>query len=67
MPDKKALTRSFESELRSLPVELVPPDPAGLERSRKPRLPLAPAPAHLPAVDAERGILNKLIDRIKHL
>jgi hypothetical protein len=66
MTDKKSSNRVFEAELRSLPVELVPPDPAGLERARKSR---AAADNRLQpnGPEAERGVLDKLIDRIKHL
>ena len=66
MADKKSLTRTFEAELRKLPVDLVPPDPAGLDRSSRLRQPFAQA--NPPAVlDAERGIVDRLIDRIKQI
>jgi hypothetical protein len=62
MPDKKTLTRTFETELRTLPVELVPPDPAGLKRPN-------PVPQANPAgsVSAERGVVDRLINRIKRI
>jgi hypothetical protein len=66
MPDKKNLTRTFASELRSLPVELVPPDPAGLQFARKPgqdedqsRQKTVP--------EGNRGLVDRLIDRIKRI
>ena len=66
MPDKKTLTRTFAAELRTLPVELVPPDPAGVQSARKPkpgddRLPPLPLPA------GERSLVDRLIDRIKRI
>jgi hypothetical protein len=66
MADKKSLTRTFEAELRKLPVELVPPDPAGLHHPS--HLRQASAQANPPTVlDAERGVLDRLIDRIKQI
>lgn len=66
MTDKKNLTRAFEAELRSLPVELVPPDPTGLDRQAKQR----PQPGQQSAqmtLDPERGLVDKLIARIKRI
>jgi hypothetical protein len=66
MTDKKNLTRAFEAELRSLPVELVPPDPAGLDRQAKQR----PQPGQQSVqivLDSERGLVDKLIARIKRI
>lgn len=66
MTDKKNLIRSFETELRSLPIELVPPDPAGLAKQGKKR----PVSGRLPGqvvLDSERSLVDKLIDRIKHI
>ena len=62
MADKKSLTRTFETELRKLPVELVPPDPSGSKR------PSAPAKiTTLTTANGERGVLDRLIDRIKQI
>jgi|GEM_PF-5009888 len=66
MPEKKQTNRSFEAELRSLPIELVPPDPQGLERPAKVRQ----LPVHQPGqpgLENERSLLDKLIDRIKRI
>ena len=65
MSDKKQTNRTFASELRTLPVELVPPDPAGLQPARKPR------PGDRPEVSAGpsdgRGLVDRLIERIKKI
>jgi hypothetical protein len=66
MPEKKNLTRSFAAELRTLPVELVPPDPSGLQAQRKLHTGDSLA-EQLPQVQAPRGLVNRLIDRIKKL
>lgn len=65
MIEKKNLTRVFEAELRSLPVELVPPDPSGLERTSKRPLP-GKQPGQV-ALDSEPSLVAKLIDRIKRI
>jgi hypothetical protein len=66
MPDKKNLTRTFATELRTLPVELVPPDPAGLPNGRKPKTG-EDRQIHPPAPEESRGVLDRLIDRIKRI
>ncbi len=66
MPDKKNLTRSFAAELRTLPVELVPPDPAGMQPARKIR-PGETQAEPLPNPPTPRGLVDRLIDRIKKL
>jgi hypothetical protein len=66
MPEKKNLTRTFEAELRSLPIELVPPDPAGLERPAKQRTTPGKLPGQV-ALDSEPSLVAKLIDRIKRI
>ena len=67
MADKKSLSRTFEAELRTLPVELVPPDPAGMR-------PNGPASQHPSStsnqtlqLDVEHGVVDRLIDRIKRI
>jgi hypothetical protein len=64
MADKKSRKRTFEMDLRMLPVELVPPDPAKTERPLRQRQPSAQVN---PAADAERGVVDRLIDRIKRI
>ena len=68
MPDKKKDSRSFEAELRTLPIELVPPDPAptGVKFNPKPFKPLVQIPA-APPLEGQRGLVDRLIDRIKRL
>ena len=68
MADKKSLSRTFEAELRTLPVELVPPDPAGLRPSSSAYSRQSPSQTN-PTVscDAERGVVDRLIDRIKRI
>jgi hypothetical protein len=66
MPDKKNLTRTFAAELRTLPIELVPPDPAGAQPARKPKT-AEDRQSQLPPVDSSRGVLDRLIDRIKRI
>jgi hypothetical protein len=65
MPDKKNINRSFAAELRTLPVELVPPDPSGLQPVRKTRL--GETLPEQPPAQAPRGLVDRLIDRIKRL
>ena len=66
MAPKKTPKRTFESELRSLPVELIPPDPSGVKLAEKPQTAL---PGQIIPLDAEteRGLVGKLIARIKKL
>jgi hypothetical protein len=68
MPDKKNLTRTFAAELRTLPVELVPPDPSGTPAPHKPKTgadrQIQPG---LPVPEESRGVLDRLINRIKHI
>jgi hypothetical protein len=66
MADKKTLKRTFETELRSLPIELVPPDPGPSTHARK-FSPAAELEIHPFGVESERGVVDKLIDRIKRL
>jgi hypothetical protein len=66
MPDKKNLTRTFAAELRTLPVELVPPDPSGLPAAQKPKTG-ADRQIRPPAPEESRSILDRLINRIKHI
>ena len=68
MPDKKNLTRTFAAELRTLPVELVPPDPSGMPAAHKPKTgadrQLQPGQF---APEETRGVLDRLINRIKRI
>ena len=66
MSEKKNSNRTFAAELRTLPVELVPPDPAGLQPTRKLRSGEI-RPVLTPADDENRGLVDRLIDRIKRL
>jgi hypothetical protein len=66
MPDKKQINRTFASELRTLPVELVPPDPAGLQPARKSR-PGEDRSLPQPVTDGSRSLVDRLIDRIKKI
>ena len=66
MAEKKTPKRSFESELRSLPVELVPPDPSGLERPTKKRTPADQQPGEV-APEPAASLVAKLIERIKRI
>jgi len=66
MAEKKVLTRKFEYELHSLPIELVPPDPFGPNHGRKPNQAGEPD-NQLLGVEPERRVVDKLIDRIKRL
>ncbi len=66
MPEKKSLQRTFESELRSLPIELVPPDPSGASPLRKNQS-AAQGENRTLEFEPERGVVGKLIDRIKKL
>jgi hypothetical protein len=66
MAEKKTLKRTFESELRSLPIELVPPDPNGLNQTHKHQS-ASQFEIHPLDIETERGLVGKLIDRIKKL
>jgi hypothetical protein len=66
MPDKKNLTRTFAAELRTLPIELVPPDPSGSQSMRKPKT-ADDRQIQPPALEESRGVLDRLIDRIKRI
>ena len=66
MADKKNLSRSFAAELRTLPVELVPPDPNGAPTAHKPKTGETRQPP-LPAPEGGRGLVDRLIDRIKKI
>ena len=66
MAEKKTLKRTFESELHSLPIELVPPDPSGSNQLHKIQA-AGQLQIHPLDAEAERGVVGKLIDRIKKL
>jgi hypothetical protein len=65
MVEKKNNKRTFESELRSLPIDLVPPDPQVKGQARK--SPSGVFEIQPFAVETGRGVVDKLIDRIKRI
>ncbi len=66
MPDLKSLKRTYQAELQSLPIQLVPPDPQQTERTRKssdqPFTPQFGQPR-----EPEKETVNRLIRRIKKI
>lgn len=67
MPDPtKQKIRTFQIELDSLPVQLVPPDPGSNPRKTRPAA--RPNPEDASArPERERQVLDRLIDRIKKI
>ena len=68
MPDLKSLKRTYQAELQSLPIQLVPPDPLQPERARKSSdQPFTPQFGQPAAREPEKETVNRLIRRIKKI
>jgi hypothetical protein len=68
MPDLKSLKRTYQAELQSLPIQLVPPDPLQSERARKsPDQPFASQFGQPAGQEPEKETVNRLIRRIKKI
>lgn len=65
MPTKKNLKRAFASELQSLPVQLVPPDPLSSAPRQKTQRSAAIKTSELPEVEPD--VLVRLISKIKRI
>ncbi len=66
MNPKDNLKRVYAMELQSLPVQLVPPDPIGMEPPRRSKKALNEDPQP-PAPENDPKVVNRLIDRIKRI
>jgi len=68
MPDLKSLKRTYQAELQSLPIQLVPPDPLQPERARKGSDgPHAPQFGQPIVQEPEKETVTRLIRRIKKI
>jgi hypothetical protein len=66
MASTKNIKRAFASELQSLPVQLVPPDP--LFQPARPKQAARTAPTSLPEQpEIETDVLARLISKIKRI
>lgn len=66
MANLKDLKRTYQTELQSLPIQLVPPDP--IQPGQRSKAGIGPAPVTLPSQpDLEREVVNKLISKIKRI
>lgn len=62
----KDIKRTYQAELQSLPIQLVPPDP--LTPGSQSKTGLRSSPVTLPSQpDLEREVVNKLISKIKRI
>jgi hypothetical protein len=66
MATTKNIKRTFASELQSLPVQLVPPDPM-FPASRQKQAARAGAALQPEQTELEPDVLNRLILKIKHI
>lgn len=66
MNPKDNLKRVYAMELESLPVQLVPPDPIGMETPRRSKKTIGEE-SQPPAPENDPKVVNRLIDRIKRI